>query len=366
MEIHIAGGCQEHGRNSFLLQGKDGGVLLDCGRMETSQDTPFKFPVLSAEQIRGLKLVIISHSHADHTGALSWLEEKGYRGPVLMSRLTAEYLTVLPRNLLFLEDISVPGAWFTPCRGIGLSWAHSGHCDGAVWLKVEMDGRRILYSGDYIEHSRLFPHDDIRGEEADMAILDCGYGSTDYLCAAQDRILLETTGQALQEGKRVVFPVPANGRGGEVLRLMAMAFPDEAFFHDGALAPAVTRHRSAFPDAFSRGRALRDPATARILFFCDPHMRREETFSAASDALTILTGSPVPGSPADRLLSGERDGRIMKIVHPVHQSLTQVFSLVLSNRFRRVIPFHAHGDSLDLTTLPDSFILPAAGTTVSL
>lgn len=37
-------------------------------------------PRLNAEQIQKLRAVFLTHSHADHTGALPWLAQQGYRG----------------------------------------------------------------------------------------------------------------------------------------------------------------------------------------------------------------------------------------------------------------------------------------------
>lgn len=73
MEPTIAGGVGEHGRNCFLVQGETIRFLVDCGKMaDTPEDS---YPRLTREQIGGLDAVFLTHSHADHTGALPWLYE---------------------------------------------------------------------------------------------------------------------------------------------------------------------------------------------------------------------------------------------------------------------------------------------------
>lgn len=50
------------------------------------------YPHLSADEARQLKCVFLTHSHADHTGALPWLRQLGYTGPVVASGHTLEQL----------------------------------------------------------------------------------------------------------------------------------------------------------------------------------------------------------------------------------------------------------------------------------
>ena len=52
MELYIAGGVGEHGRNCFFLQNGGDAILVDCGLMAGSDDP---LPRLTESQIRKLK-----------------------------------------------------------------------------------------------------------------------------------------------------------------------------------------------------------------------------------------------------------------------------------------------------------------------
>ena len=54
MELYIAGGVGEHGRNCFFLQNGGDAILVDCGLMAGSDDP---LPRLTESQIRKLKAV---------------------------------------------------------------------------------------------------------------------------------------------------------------------------------------------------------------------------------------------------------------------------------------------------------------------
>ena len=73
MELFIAGGCGEHGRNCFYVEQNDTAFLVDCGLLAGAEDD---LPRLNAEQIQKLRAVFLTHSHADHTGALPWLAQQ--------------------------------------------------------------------------------------------------------------------------------------------------------------------------------------------------------------------------------------------------------------------------------------------------
>ena len=51
MELYIAGGVGEHGRNCFFLQNGGDAILVDCGLMAGSDDP---LPRLTESQIRKL------------------------------------------------------------------------------------------------------------------------------------------------------------------------------------------------------------------------------------------------------------------------------------------------------------------------
>ena len=66
MELFIAGGCGEHGRNCFYVEQNSAAFLVDCGLLAGAEDD---LPRLNAEQIQKLRAVFLTHSHAGVSGA---------------------------------------------------------------------------------------------------------------------------------------------------------------------------------------------------------------------------------------------------------------------------------------------------------
>lgn len=215
MKLTIAGGCGEHGRNCFHVEGACTAFLVDCGIM--AGEANGGYPRLTQEQIRRLKCVFLTHSHADHTGALPWLRSLGYTGPVVASRHTLEQLPFHVEAGLPLEEICPHGEGIF--GGIRIQWGRSGHCVGIVWYRLSTEGRTILFSGDYTEHTQAYTFEPIRRQTADIAVLDCAYGQDSSEYEDSCKTLISRVEQLLGTYGLLVFPVPKYGRGLELLRL---------------------------------------------------------------------------------------------------------------------------------------------------
>ena len=209
MRIKLAGGVGEHGRNCFLVQGERLSFLVDCGKMAGAEQPN---PYLEPEEIRSLSHVFLTHSHADHTGALPWLEEQGFDGIVAATPETLSQLKQMPQRTISLNE-------FSPPDGMTLKWGRSGHCTGSVWYHFHLEGRSLLFSGDYTEHSLAYVADPIRDLHADLAVLDSAYGPETRSAPEMRQGFLSEAAKSCGQGKPLVLPVPKYGRGLELAGL---------------------------------------------------------------------------------------------------------------------------------------------------
>ena len=123
MELFIAGGCGEHGRNCFYVEQNSAAFLVDCGLLAGAEDD---LPRLTAEQIQKLRAVFLTHSHADHTGAAAVAGgSRGSQGPGLC------YAAYSDPTALFLESYpnagkSLPLQRLRLCAGTARPAGHMG------------------------------------------------------------------------------------------------------------------------------------------------------------------------------------------------------------------------------------------------
>lgn len=339
MRVKLAGGVGEHGRSCFLAEGRGLAFLVDCGLM-AGADQPY--PHLTAEEIHRLPLVFLTHSHDDHTGALPWLEERGFSGTVIASQETLSQLKTRPPRVECLERFAPPG-------GLTVRWGRSGHCAGSVWYQFGLEGRTLLFSGDYTERSRAYAADPIRNVKADLAVLDSAYGSEPRCAEDMRRDVLEAVEVMLAHRGTLLLPVPKFGRGLELALLLRETWQNLPLYGDehflSQLSWAVSDRdwgRPELREGLAGVRALPLPQTPPETGFCfvsDPQLRAPEleVLARRYAGAVLLTGTVEQGAGSFRL---QRDGLAAFRRLPVHCTDQEREALERKNHFGRVVPYH--------------------------
>ena len=343
MKLFIAGGVGEHGRNCFLVQGDTICFLVDCGKMADEPDNPY--PHLTPEQIRHLDAVFLTHSHADHTGSLPWLYENGFTGAVIASEETLRQLSFSVRAHAALETLCPAGSG--RFQHLSIIWGRSGHCAGSVWYRFANGKKSILFSGDYTEDTQVYACDPIRRQAADLAVLDCAYGTdrTPYHAACD--FLLQETARLLDAHKVLLFPVPKYGRGSEVLKLFSERLPGASYSADSLFLENLSAQRAG--GFWYRPGKISTPVSAYagqaqgIVFVSDPQLRSEEGRRTSEQVLTlggraVMTGTIEKGSFSEYLM---HQGKMELLRYPVHCNHVLFEQLTEENSFSITIPYHS-------------------------
>jgi len=343
MEFFIAGGVGEHGRNCFYVRGKTIRFLVDCGKMADTPEDPY--PRLTGEQIEGLDAVFLTHSHADHTGALPWLYENGFRGTVIAAAETLGQLPFPVKESRTLEDICPGGAG--NFRDLSIAWGRAGHCVGSVWYRFTENGKTIFFSGDYTEDTLIYACDPIRNQQASLAVLDCAYGldETPY-DAACDRLVRQTK-KLLSTYGLLLFPVPKYGRGLEMLKLLSDRLSGISYYADGLFLHNLSAQEAGGfwyrPVKINAPVCPYDGQTQGIVFVSDPQLRGKAAQNVAEQVLSlgggaVMTGTLEKGSYSESLF---RQGKMTLLCYPVHLNHGQFAQLKEENDFQRTIPYHS-------------------------
>lgn len=303
------------GPAAFLVEMRGRRLLLDCG------EGPDRGRLPDLSGIGRLDAVLISHGHKDHIGALHLVDD------AVPIHATAPVIAIggHPR-LAGARPLPVSGT--TEIAGIGVETGQASHAPGGVWIRIGGEGG-VLYSGDHTRASRLFPWQPF--PRARLFILDCAYGAYDRPNARAEAALVALAG----EGRPVLLPVPADGRGLEMALLLARAAPVRLDPALRRVAEIVLAHaigppemRAAIADLLARtppldadaelaGVMLAASANADSGMAADLRARVEDVDRVA----IVFTGHLAEGAPSQRLVESGRARFIRWNVHPTLDEL---------------------------------------------
>jgi len=197
MVIMPLGGGQEVGRSCILLQFRGRNILLDCGAhpgREGNDSLPF---FDSLDDPSDIDLILITHFHIDHCAALPYFTEKtNFRGKIYMTHATKAVMKMLLSDNIKLQTRSRPlytEAELQCCvdkievidfhqtvehKGVRFTPTAAGHVLGAAMFTVEIDGIRVLYTGDYsMEEDRHLMQAEVPpGGPPDVLIVESTFG----------------------------------------------------------------------------------------------------------------------------------------------------------------------------------------------
>ena len=249
------GGGREIGANSYLLQADGHDVLLDCG-VHPKKEGVEALPDFSLLE-RAPDVVIVSHGHVDHCGALPQLLKRFPAARPFATEATVDVMDCMLHNsvsvmtILARERNIVEYPLYTHedvVSAIHRAWAmeldeefalrddatatgrfyHAGHVLGSASVLLRLPGHTVFYTGDICTSDQelmggLSPLDD--SEDVDTLIIESTYGAnveadettyeeqTDRFCAA--------TNDVLGRGGAVLVPTFALGRTQEMLNIVA-------------------------------------------------------------------------------------------------------------------------------------------------
>lgn len=232
MKVIVLGGVQQYGQHCFYIEGEKHAIMFDCG---IEHCVPPTYPSFELVNFEKLKSVLITHIHEDHSAAIPLLYKNGYSGEIWMTEETAFALpdvlenwiekqnkkqALVPYEIEDVFDIRIRNLFIQEWVEIDedLRWCaiQSGHVLGGVSYIIEMEGKRIFYSGDYSSDSLVLEAKLPPNVTYDLAILDSGH------CTLSDQTInFENLKKEILRHSFNYLPVPLYGRSIDLLTFIS-------------------------------------------------------------------------------------------------------------------------------------------------
>jgi Cft2 family RNA processing exonuclease len=247
--LHVTplGAARSIGASCFRVEIGPYEVILDAGtRPKGSQPLP------EFDLIKNPNLILITHAHQDHIGALPVFHRRFGATPMICSFGTKEIAEVMLTDCLKVQELNEDFESlfdesdlyatlfhlqtqktledFYPLPGLKVRFIPAGHIVGAVCIYLEYGARSLLYTGDYnTTSSRTTDGLQLSDlPQAEMLITESTYGSDVHPSRrSQEGDLLQAIAEIVQAGGNVLIPAFALGRAQEII----LAIRTSALFH---------------------------------------------------------------------------------------------------------------------------------------
>lgn len=255
MQVVALGGAREIGASATLVKIAGARILIDSGVRTSSAGREAPLPDWSILKGNPVDAMIVTHAHADHTGALPLTLPYINDAPVHMTTGTLHLLEVLQLDALrrlssddaaeetfegvqyTVDDVSnlisrvVPHGYyerFCPVPGrndIQATFVPCGHILGAASLILETEDECMVWMGDFsvspqptvggLDIERL--QKTLGGRRVDLMVSEGTYGDSVHPAREhEEERLIATLERAVSKGGNVLIPAFAVGRAQDI------------------------------------------------------------------------------------------------------------------------------------------------------
>ena len=258
MKITFHGGAREVGGSCVVLETVDAKIALDYG-IKVGEKLHNCLP-------KDLDLVILSHAHLDHSGALLSLAKTNT--PVVGSEATRDITAELLRDMIKVQRMNrneitysyrdvakVRKLWWVrdsvALPGMEIRLYPAGHVLGARMVGVQAEGKEVLYTGDFCLHNtEILEGSNLEKlpRKPDALIVESTYGGTNRRDRSEliERLLIEIN-ETIDRKGNVLVPAFAFHRSQEMTKRIDQAMrvgdlPNYNVYVISKLAHRITRY----------------------------------------------------------------------------------------------------------------------------
>ncbi|HTM24886.1 MAG TPA: MBL fold metallo-hydrolase [Vicinamibacterales bacterium] len=246
IQITFLGAARTVTGSKYLIESNGSRIMVDAGLFQGLKELRLRnwedFPVPPSS----VQAIVLTHAHLDHCGYLPRLVAQGFRGRVFCTQGTQDLCKIVlpdagrlqeedadyanrhnftkhkPALPLYREvDAFRAVSQLQPCGydrkipvvgGIEVEFINAGHLLGSSYVRMQIDGRVILFGGDLGRYGRPVLPDPTPVATADYLLVESTYGDRLHEQDDDGARLAEIVSRTAQRGGKLIIPAFAIGR----------------------------------------------------------------------------------------------------------------------------------------------------------
>jgi putative mRNA 3-end processing factor len=317
MKILFHGAAREVGKSCFELVSEGKRYLMDAGVKFVQGGVEYPKYLDAIYDVSG---IFLSHAHMDHSGALPMLEHKQLNCPIYTTQLTWQITNILLKDSYHLEKlkhlhpaylerdihkvqkdvrfINYDEEYSTADKKIKFQYINAGHIPGSACILLELEGKKLLYTGDINTEDSLLMVGSNAHQLQDIDILICEntYGERMHPERKDtDEHFMSSVKEGLERGGSILIPVFSVGRAQEVIMLLQKMDIDAPIYLDG-MGRQVTKIVSEHPDPYINNKDLLEKSMRDTIFI--EHPKERDQIVRRKGIVIVSSSGMLQGGPS--------------------------------------------------------------------
>lgn len=264
MRLFCGGAGNEVGRSHFVIENNGLRIGLDLG-VKLLEDRSVELPIL----LDKIKFVILTHAHLDHSGYIPYL---GKNIPIFLTKPTLLEAEIMWRDYIkvaklngrkpeySIKDIKITlknseildyNLW-NSSYGARFLAIRAGHLLGASAIYIELNNKKIIYTGDFkYENTELIPRAE-NPPEADVLIIESTYWYQNHPDRKEQiELIYKAVDKTIENGGVALFPAFALGRTQELLSILVDRYKDKVPIYVDGMGKKINKIYSNYSNSLT-------------------------------------------------------------------------------------------------------------------